>query len=395
VEIVRVLLHHYPEIDVLARAGQDGKSVLSYAFEAGNHEVLGLILSHSSAAALEQGKKKEEEGEKDSSEPTVDSNGAANSGGDAGTGVSQAEFAALAAAEDAPIQSLTHLFTFEPGNSYSPTISVRELAQPNQAVPETPEDLDVLGEHNNSDWTGLYVWTASIVMARWVIALRTELQGRTVLELGAGCGLPGLAALLFSRAKHVTLSDLHTRTVENLTHNLRETVALREMALQAAADAKQSTLSNEGQLAPELKQVRGMNAADPDFAPARLTARCSSVVLNWFDSTTWPAEPQDVLLGSDVIYTPALAPGLADAAAQLLKPGGIFLLVHGEERAGVPELVECLEARGFHATSERQAPESYFEVPGLAGLTPNQVDMHFPDLHPDAVYTLRKFTKRA
>ena len=42
--------------------------------------------------------------------------------------------------------------------------------------------------------TGLGVWPASILMARYAVQMREALEGRVVLELGCGCGLPGLAA---------------------------------------------------------------------------------------------------------------------------------------------------------------------------------------------------------
>ncbi len=42
---------------------------------------------------------------------------------------------------------------------------------------------------------GLGVWAASILLSRWIASQQVvNLNGAVVVELGAGCGLPGLAA---------------------------------------------------------------------------------------------------------------------------------------------------------------------------------------------------------
>jgi hypothetical protein len=58
------------------------------------------------------------------------------------------------------------------------------------------------GEHRDSSDTGVSVWDGSVVLAKYI-----ELQlgpplvaGRAIVELGAGCGLAGLAAGLCGAA---------------------------------------------------------------------------------------------------------------------------------------------------------------------------------------------------
>ncbi|XP_034567228.1 methyltransferase-like protein 23 isoform X2 [Notolabrus celidotus] len=41
---------------------------------------------------------------------------------------------------------------------------------------------------------GMYVWPCAVVLAQYLWTKRDELRGRTVLELGAGVGLPGVVA---------------------------------------------------------------------------------------------------------------------------------------------------------------------------------------------------------
>jgi predicted nicotinamide N-methyase len=55
-------------------------------------------------------------------------------------------------------------------------------------------------------WTGGSVWESSRILARVLIAMQAELvAGRRVIELGAGCGLPGLTAgALGASCCHIT-----------------------------------------------------------------------------------------------------------------------------------------------------------------------------------------------
>ncbi|XP_022055708.2 methyltransferase-like protein 23 isoform X3 [Acanthochromis polyacanthus] len=52
---------------------------------------------------------------------------------------------------------------------------------------------------------GMYVWPSAVVLAQYLWTYRDELKGKTVLELGAGVGLPGVVAASCGAA--VILSD--------------------------------------------------------------------------------------------------------------------------------------------------------------------------------------------
>ncbi|XP_008299164.1 histone-arginine methyltransferase METTL23 [Stegastes partitus] len=52
---------------------------------------------------------------------------------------------------------------------------------------------------------GMYVWPSAVVLAQYLWTCRGELRGKTVLELGAGVGLPGVVAASCGAA--VILSD--------------------------------------------------------------------------------------------------------------------------------------------------------------------------------------------
>ncbi|XP_073699216.1 histone-arginine methyltransferase METTL23 isoform X1 [Garra rufa] len=52
---------------------------------------------------------------------------------------------------------------------------------------------------------GMYVWPCAVVLSQYVWMARSELQHKTVLELGAGVSLPGVVAA--KCGSHVILSD--------------------------------------------------------------------------------------------------------------------------------------------------------------------------------------------
>lgn len=58
--------------------------------------------------------------------------------------------------------------------------------------------LNIIITHMRNLCAGLAVWAASILLAQWVVRMArqspAEWANKVVLELGAGCGLPGLAA---------------------------------------------------------------------------------------------------------------------------------------------------------------------------------------------------------
>jgi len=65
---------------------------------------------------------------------------------------------------------------------------------------------------------GCALWDGSIVLSRWIYLHKDVFGGRSVLELGAGCGLPGLMAAKY--AKKVVLTEYVQQLVDNITYNI-------------------------------------------------------------------------------------------------------------------------------------------------------------------------------
>lgn len=70
---------------------------------------------------------------------------------------------------------------------------------------------------------GLYVWPSALVLSEYVyfIGVKQQLNGKSVIELGAGCGLPGCLASTFN-TKFVLLTDkdIPIEILENLNKSI-------------------------------------------------------------------------------------------------------------------------------------------------------------------------------
>ena len=124
-----------------------------------------------------------------------------------------------------------------------------------------------------------------IILSRWITdTMSAAMQGRSICELGAGAGLPGIAAAAYCGAESVLLTDLFETTVDNLNRNI-------EMN----------------------KNV--------------LTASVTAKAVDWNDANTWPSQKFGVVLGSDLVYCQEMVPSLITMVAAMLAEDGVFLYV--------------------------------------------------------------------
>lgn len=157
------------------------------------------------------------------------------------------------------------------------------------------------------------VWPGALALAEALVgggALGPAVvRGKTVLELGAGFGLPGLAAAALGAAR-VVLSDL----AESL---------------------------------PRLR--RAVAAARRDHGLVTLEAR----VLEW--GVFAPGDEQfDVVLCADCVYREALAGPLIATLRRFTRPGTSLVLVANDERSDAQRRFgSCLDACGFNVTTVR------------------------------------------
>jgi hypothetical protein len=145
VGVTRALLELYSDIDVLAQ-NEFGKSISSEAFAKGDPALVELLLEHASAAKLE---------------PSGASDGAGAGADGAGTATMEGE--------------ATHGFRFL-DDAESALVHVRELGELGADDP-SQANARILGAGADDDRTGLQLWAASIVLARWLCAPRPRAPG--------------------------------------------------------------------------------------------------------------------------------------------------------------------------------------------------------------------------
>jgi predicted nicotinamide N-methyase len=143
---------------------------------------------------------------------------------------------------------------------------------------------------------GVALWPSAIALAYDLADRGEALKGASVLELGAGTGLPGIVA-----------ASLGARVVQTDRHEMAMAVCARNGA------------------------ANGVTGVERRMA----------------DWTAWDiAEQFDFILGSDILYTEALHPHLAAILNGSLAPGGRALL-SDPFRAPSLRLLESLEAEGW------------------------------------------------
>lgn len=90
---------------------------------------------------------------------------------------------------------------------------------------------DVYDSATGRALTGSWVWDSALVLSHWISA-HINFQGKTVLELGAGAGVPGMTAALLG-ASRVMLTDvqplLHALLKNVEANGLKERVEVKEL----------------------------------------------------------------------------------------------------------------------------------------------------------------------
>jgi len=168
------------------------------------------------------------------------------------------------------------------------------------------------------------------------------LSGKTLLELGAGCGVPGLTSAYYSDANQVYLTDLNPQTVQNLQYNI-------------------------------------------ELNKKHLSPRLNAMSMNWDDETTWPDEKIDFVIGSDLIYQSSIVPILQKVVLGLCHGDGSFLYVAPDiksdvGRDGLEDFIDTMKAtQGCELISEVVSPKEYHANP-LISQDDDECFLHFHEL---------------
>ncbi|KAF8323246.1 hypothetical protein DL93DRAFT_669277 [Clavulina sp. PMI_390] len=210
-----------------------------------------------------------------------------------------------------------NIFTNEPP---APSFLTYFYATPSS--PSTPEKVTLLESRTTIEagTTGMRTWKASLMLAEWLIAHPETVQGKHVLELGAGIGFLGiLISKLQGGVAHssVTMSDVDENVLERNRHNV--------------------------ELPPNVVEQ-----------PARV------IQLDWFDSldqdtslTLQLNPPPDLIIGADIVFDPSLIEPLVETLWVLSKrPQGavgpsITIALSVRRESTIAEFVDTSKRRGF------------------------------------------------
>uniref|UniRef100_A0A8C8X5S3 FAM86 N-terminal domain-containing protein n=1 Tax=Panthera leo TaxID=9689 RepID=A0A8C8X5S3_PANLE len=125
--------------------------------------------------------------------------------------------------------------------------------------------------------TGLVTWDAALYLAEWAMQNPAAFAHRTVLELGSGAGLTGLAICKTCRPSAYIFSDCHSCVLEQLRGN----ILLNGLSLEAdVTDDSESPRVTVAQLDWDVVTAPQLAAFQPDVVIAADVLYCPETVLS-------------------------------------------------------------------------------------------------------------------
>uniref|UniRef100_A0AC35TIU9 FAM86 domain-containing protein n=1 Tax=Rhabditophanes sp. KR3021 TaxID=114890 RepID=A0AC35TIU9_9BILA len=165
-------------------------------------------------------------------------------------------------------------------------------------------EVIVIGEHPHqlsSGTTGLSCWQASSVLADLICSdsFGYQMKGKSILELGAGCGLAGIAGSKFGKAKNVIMSDVNEKVLQQLDLN----ISLNKLS----------------------QQVQVLH-------------------LDWTSPPPHFPQQLDFIIAADVVYDVGILPCLVDVVEKLLRQneGAVFIICSTLRNQDTMTAFECL-----------------------------------------------------
>jgi predicted nicotinamide N-methyase len=235
---------------------------------------------------------------------------------------------------------------------------------------------------------GAAVWDAAIIMARWIYMNPHVFEGKEVHELGCGVGLPGLVAARFCH--HITFSDYLPGVLENMQYNIDINTNMDfdeesdEEEIQVSRKRKelikQSTCISTPQSSLKLASTsaEASTSSIQSSLPSHFSSSSSVVDLNWdlvseTNSGSSSLIPlADIIIGSELTYSPKSVDGLIRTLNKHLKSDGVFYEILSTDRDGVSLFLDLIRQDGWdvsiHPVPEiilsgkfntKQRPESY------------------------------------
>lgn len=172
---------------------------------------------------------------------------------------------------------------------------------------------------------GAAVWDAAIIFSRWINIHSDIFKGKIIHELGCGVGLPGIMAARY--ASSVCFSDYLPGVLENVQYNIDLNSNLE---YESDEDLNEEEKTQKFNLKQKIKNSTSVMLLDWDHLDPH-----EKIV------------PADIIIGSELIYSPKSVVGLVETLEKYLKFDGIFYQILSTDRDGVPLLLDLLEKNGW------------------------------------------------
>lgn len=208
------------------------------------------------------------------------------------------------------------------------------LAAPRHNIVDVCAEVAVSLREICTSTTGGRPWPASLALAHWLTSPRgrgaehlsrcREVDG-TILELGSGLGLVGLAAATAAPNCTVTLTDREPEILDNLCDEVE--------------------LNGHTLILPETQDVATPHGERPSDSAKVHVAPLDYVSL----SRTHPEKvttPFDLVVGADIIFEQEHA-ALGNMFPSLLRPGGVGVVCAQNGRLGLHSFVENCRGSGM------------------------------------------------
>lgn len=229
---------------------------------------------------------------------------------------------------------------------------------------DVPRRADVLihqvsERQSAQDDVGFVVWPSAVVLVNHLVAHPDLFRGKTVLELGAGCGLSGIAVAVIAReaassstsaTTSVILTDVNPKVIANLNRN----VVLNGFAVHDDQEGVAATIETASL---DFYQQRGTSSSssDDDDGREQKSDDASSLREGWTTTDGDRRPPVDVVVGADVVCRPEDAVAVARTLRDCLRPGGRAVIVCADatHRYGVDVLERACADQGLTVTCEK------------------------------------------
>ncbi|XP_065347850.1 protein-lysine N-methyltransferase EEF2KMT isoform X1 [Cloeon dipterum] len=164
-------------------------------------------------------------------------------------------------------------------------------------LPSSNKCIIIKGDGNflSGGTTGLSLWQAGFALAEWCLENRERLVGKTVLELGSGCGFTGMAIAAGCSAKQVIMTDGHKKVLQQLVETVN--INCSEEKIEVGTGENQDLL---------LKTCVEETAVSVLNLPWE---NSSDVIIE---------EPPELIIAADVVYDPSAFKDLSNTLLNLL-----------------------------------------------------------------------------